>query len=126
MCESLGEFVKRKRNEEGYTAGELATRTKLSEGYIRKIEAGQIGNPSGKVIWKLAVALDEEPGSFGKYILGPEFFELKEEIEHLEKKVNAEQLEFFDDLDSNTASIEALKTYRNLLRVLAKGNGQEP
>ncbi len=54
----LSAKLKQRRLERGWSAAELCRRTGLSSGYLAKLEAGTIVNPSADVLDRLARALE--------------------------------------------------------------------
>ena len=74
MSDMVGDRLKQLREEAAVSVAELASRSGVSEPYIRQIENGTRGNPSGNVLKRLAVALHcavadligEERGQFGE------------------------------------------------------------
>ena len=57
---SLGERVRKLRNQKGMELKELAAQAKISVGFLADIESGR-SNPSIKTLKKLAEALDTSP-----------------------------------------------------------------
>ena len=53
----LGERLRRRRSEQGWTAAELARRSGLSKGYLSRLEAGKTVRPSSATLQRLAEAL---------------------------------------------------------------------
>jgi transcriptional regulator with XRE-family HTH domain len=53
----LGERLKRRRAERGWTAAELARRAGVSKAYLSRLEAGKTVRPSAAVLEHLATAL---------------------------------------------------------------------
>lgn len=54
---TLGQKIKHRREELGYTQTELAQKTKTSQPYISRLEKGDF-NPSTQMIISIAVTLD--------------------------------------------------------------------
>lgn len=52
-----GERIKRRREEKGIPAAELARRAEISKGYLSELERGQTTRPSGAVLFRIAKAL---------------------------------------------------------------------
>lgn len=58
QAESLGEFLREKREAKGMSGREAARRADIDEAYLRKLERGANSNPGIEVLQRLAVALD--------------------------------------------------------------------
>lgn len=54
---TLGQKIKLRREELGYTQAELARKTQTSQPYISRLEKGDF-NPSTQVVVSIAVTLD--------------------------------------------------------------------
>src|SRR5947208_4253822 len=67
--EPFGPAVERLMNENGVTYRALATKTKLSAGYLNHLVHGNRPVPSNDIVRTLAAALDVEPEHFREYRL---------------------------------------------------------
>jgi transcriptional regulator with XRE-family HTH domain len=54
---ALSDRIRRRREEKGLSAVELARAAALSKGYLSEIESGRASRPSGAVLFRLATAL---------------------------------------------------------------------
>jgi len=65
--DSFGETLERLMNESGVTYRALASKTKLSAGYLNHLVHGNRPVPSNEIVRSLASALDVEPDHFREY-----------------------------------------------------------
>jgi transcriptional regulator with XRE-family HTH domain len=65
----FGETLERLMTENGATYRALASKTKLSAGYLNHLVHGNRPVPSNEIVEALAVALDVEPEHFREYRL---------------------------------------------------------
>ncbi len=65
--DSFGETLERLMNENGVTYRALASKTKLSAGYLNHLVHGNRPVPSNDIVRSLASALDVEPDHFREY-----------------------------------------------------------
>ena len=54
----LGEYIKEKRTELGYSIREVERKTKISNAYLGQIERGEVSEPSPSKLMKLSECLD--------------------------------------------------------------------
>lgn len=66
MAESIGDIIKRLREEKGLSQRQLATLSNVDRGYINQLEAGKGGSISLRTARKLAAALEVPPDVFLK------------------------------------------------------------
>ena len=65
--DSFGETLERLMNENGVTYRALASKTKLSAGYLNHLVHGNRPVPSNDIVRSLASALDVDPDHFREY-----------------------------------------------------------
>ena len=65
--DSFGETLERLMNENGVTYRGLASKTKLSAGYLNHLVHGNRPVPSNDIVRSLASALDVDPDHFREY-----------------------------------------------------------
>ena len=97
---SVGENLRRIRNEKNITQGELAKLAVISSDYISKLERGLRGNPSIDIIKKFATALNCRVED----LTGKE----RSEFENIEIKDVVNDLIVTKQLNSNEATIAGL------------------
>lgn len=54
---ALGDRIRKRREEKGISASELARLAEVSKGYVSEIESGQAPRPSADVLYRIATAL---------------------------------------------------------------------
>ena len=57
MDDTLGNFIKKLRQEKGISGRELARRSEISQAYLSQLETGQNENPTPQILKKLANGL---------------------------------------------------------------------
>ena len=62
----FGQAVRARRGEMGISQEELGFRAKIHRTYVSDVERGT-RNPTVKVIWKLALALETRPSALFRY-----------------------------------------------------------
>ena len=62
ICKQVGQNVRRRREQRGWSQEELAAEVGLHRTYISGVERG-IRNPTVKIIARLAIKLEVEPSS---------------------------------------------------------------
>jgi transcriptional regulator with XRE-family HTH domain len=75
---TVGECIRRARQERGWTQAELAERAGLSANYVARLERGELG-PSLFVAFRLAEALETQVEAL---IMGPPSRRTKRRIDH--------------------------------------------
>jgi transcriptional regulator with XRE-family HTH domain len=66
-----GERLKRRREEQGWTAAELARRAGVSKAYLSRLEAGKTVRPSAAILERLAAALGTTVADLREHDLPP-------------------------------------------------------
>ncbi len=86
----FGETLERLMTESGVTYRALASKTKLSAGYLNHLVHGNRPVPSNEIVQALASALDVEPEHFREYrlrVITERLEEMPELIDRLYKRL---------------------------------------
>ncbi len=68
--DKLGEKIKKKRLELGWSLDKLAAKSKISKAYLFQLETGMSERPSAEILYNLATALDLSiAGLLGKKLI---------------------------------------------------------
>ena len=60
----IGFFIKRKREEKGYSLKKLASLSNISDSELSKIESGNRQNPNWRILCEISEPLDIHPSEF--------------------------------------------------------------
>jgi transcriptional regulator with XRE-family HTH domain len=87
----FGETLERLMTENGVTYRGLATKTKLSAGYLNHLVHGNRPVPSNEIVRSLASALDVEPEHFREYrirVITQRLEAMPDLVDRLYKRIN--------------------------------------
>ena len=89
--DAFGETLERLMNENGVTYRGLASKTKLSAGYLNHLVHGNRPVPSNDIVRSLASALDVEPEHFREYrirVITQRLEAMPDLVDRLYKRIN--------------------------------------
>jgi len=55
---NLGEKIREKRNDLGWSLDELARKSRVSKAYLSQLETGESERPSAEILYNIAIALE--------------------------------------------------------------------
>lgn len=115
---TLGEYIRKKRKEKGYTLKQLGEKIDFSDGYISMVETGIKKNPSALFSIKAAKALDIHPSEL--MFMAGHYDELKESLREEGFEVTRENIQEDWHKKANEKFESALPKIQKMQELLKK------
>ncbi len=95
---NLGDKIRRSREENALTQGQLAKFADVSQGYLSQLENGDVKNPSAAVLLRVAKAMHMEPDELFEAAGYPTVRTLRRVYQDYAATIDPELLHFLSEL----------------------------
>jgi transcriptional regulator with XRE-family HTH domain len=94
----LGDKIRELREISGFTQGQLASQSAVSQGYLSQLENSEVKNPSAAVLLRIAQAMEVDPDELFEAAGYPTVRMLRQQYANYESTVDAELLRYLSGL----------------------------